>query len=126
MRKAQINSVGLEIVLRSCLYAVATIAVVHGVQVHHKQLVFAVLLFQIHGQLRLAHLAFDRYLVGLLREHRVAHKLLRDGGCAFQAATCKVVDECARNARKVNPSMLVEAHVLGVHRGLFHEVADLV
>ena len=126
MRKAQINSVGLKIVLRSCLYAVATIAVVHGVQVHHKQLVFAVLLFQIHGQLRLAHLAFDRYLVGLLREHRVAHKLLCDGGCAFQAATRKVVDECARNARKVNPSMLVEAHVLGVHRGLFHEVADLV
>ena len=126
LRQRQVERRHLEVVLCRRLYAVAAVAVVDGVQVHEEYLVFGVHLLHVHRQLRFADLALERDVVGLLGQHGVAHELLRDGGGALERPAAQVDEHGACDAGKVHAGMLVEAHVLGVHRALEHVGAHLV
>lgn len=108
------------------LDAVAAVTVVDGVQVHHQQLVFAVFLLHVQRQLSFADFSLDRDVVRFLRQQRVAHKLLRNGGGAFQAAARKVVHERASDARQVNAIVLVESNILGINGGMLDVVGNFV
>ena len=60
--------------------AVAAIAVIDGVEVHEKNLVFRVDLLEFDGEIDFAHLALDRDVGHLVGDDGVAHILLRNSG----------------------------------------------
>ena len=65
LRERQVGGIDGIIMLRGRLDAVAPVAVVDGVEIHHQDLVFVVDLLELYGQLHLAHLALDRDVVHL-------------------------------------------------------------
>ena len=125
LHEGKVGRVLGEVGLRGGLDAVGAAAVVDGVQVHEQDLVFGVLLFQLHGDVDLAHLALERDLVHLVEQDGVAHELLRDGGRALLAAR-QVHDHRAHDAPDVEAAVLVEAFVLRGDGAFLHVVADLV
>ena len=114
-----------EVRLRRGLDAVAARSIVDGVEVHHEDVVFGVHLLELCGDVGLAHLARQRLLELLVGEHRVAHELLGDGGGAFRAAG-QLGHDGAQDALDVDAVVLVEALVLGVHRGPQHVLGALL
>ena len=113
---------------RTCrLDAIAAIAVVDDVDVHHEDVIFAVLTLDLRGDVHLAHLALDGDVVHLVEQDGIAHELLGDGRGAFGgAAGGGVDDDGTGNADGVDAAMLVEALVLGCDRSLEHVIDDLV
>ena len=125
LRNGELACVLREVALRCRLDAIGARTVVDRVQIHEQDVVFGVLLLKLDRDIRLANLTFDRDVVHLRRENRVAHELLRDGRCAFQVATHEVVHQGAADAPRVDRTMGVEALVLRSNRALEHVVADL-
>ena len=126
LRKRKVDRALGEIVLRRGLDAVASRPVVDRVQVHEQDVFFGIRLLHLDGELGFPHLAAKRDVVRLVREERVAHELLRDGGCALEAAALQVVHECASDAVVIYTFMLVEPGVLRRDRAFQHIVAHLV
>ena len=125
LRNGELACMLREVSLRCRLDAIGARAVVDRVQVHEQDIVFRVLLLELDRDIRLANLALDRDVVHLRRKNRVAHELLRDGGCAFQVAAHEVVHQGAADAPRVDRTMGVEALVLRSNRALEHVIADL-
>ena len=112
--------------LRRGLDAVASRPVVDRVQVHEQDVVLGIRLLHLDGELGFANFAPKRDVVRLVREERVAHELLRNGGCALEAAAVQVVHECASDTVVIYAFMLVEPGVLRRDRAFQHIVAHLV
>ena len=72
-----------EVIAACRLDAIASIAVVYDVDVHHEDLVFGVLTFDLRGDVHFAHLAPDAAIGHLVEQDGVAHELLSDGRCAL-------------------------------------------
>ena len=123
--QGQVLGVLVEVGDGGGLDAVGGVAVVDGVEVHHQDLFLGVRLLHLDGDVGLAHLALEDLLELLVREDRVAHELLRDGGRALGAAA-EGHEDRADDALRVDAVVLVEADVLGVHRALEHVGGDLV
>ena len=115
-----------EVAARSGLDAVGAGAVVNRVEVHVQDVVFGMALLDFRGDEHLAGFALQRDIVHLAGEDGVAHELLGDGGCAFDATAGQVVGERAHDAVVIDAAMLVEAGVLGGDGGLDQAFADLI
>ena len=74
----QVVGVDGVVVVGCSLDAVAAVAVVDGVEVHHQDLVFGEYLLEVDGKLHLAHLALQGDVGHLVGDQGVAHVLLRD------------------------------------------------
>ena len=125
LRDGQVGCVHAVVVLRGGLNAVASVAVIDGVQVHQQDFFLGVLLLHLDGKLDLAHLALEGDLGRLVGKQGVAHQLLRDGGCALLAAR-EVHEHRADDALQVGTVVLIEAHVLGGDGAVDHIGAYLV
>ena len=106
------------------LDAVCAVAKVDRVEVHVQDLLLREHLLHLDGDVGLAHLALERHVELLVREDRVSHQLLGDGGGALGAAA-QLHGDRAQDALRVNAVMLVEADVLRVDDRLQGVVRDL-
>ena len=122
--EAESRGVLVEVRARRRLDAVRAGAVVHGVEVGAEDPVLAPPVFELPGEHGLAELA----LVGaLVADVGVLDVLLGDGRAALDhAAGAQVLHHGARDAEVVDAVVLVEALVLHGHRGLLHDLGDLV
>ena len=107
------------------LDTVGAVAVVDGVEVHHKDLVLGVHLLHLDGDIGLAHLTLDGRIELLLLQDGVAHQLLGDSRCTL-VATGGGRHGGARDAPQVDTAVLVEALVLNVDGALQHVGGNLV
>ena len=106
------------------LDAVCAVAEVDRVEVHVQDLLLREHLLHLDGDVRLAHLALERHVKLLVREDRVSHQLLGNGGGTLGAAA-QLHGDRAQDALRVNAVMLVEADVLRVDDRLQGVVGDL-
>ena len=112
LRDGQFVGVLRIIMLGSGLDAVAAIAVIDGVEVHEKNLVFRVDLLEFDGEIDFAHLALDRDVGHLVGDDGVAHVLLRNSRGSL-LASCQVYEKGSHDALQVDAFMLVETNVFG-------------
>ncbi len=126
LSQGKILGVYRVVTLGSGLDAICALTVVDGVQVHLQDFLLGVDLLQLHGDVRLAHLALQRGFLGLVGQDGIPDELLRDGGSAFTAGVRHIHPYCAGNAHKVDAVVLVEALVFRGHRALGNVVAHLV
>ena len=124
--KREVDRRNLEIVLRRRFDAVASVAVVDRVEVHHEDLVFGIAILHLNSKLDLARFALEGDVGCFLGEHGVSHQLLRNGGSAFQTATGKIVNHRAGDAHEIGAVVFVETHVFGVHRAVDDVLAYLL
>ena len=125
LSNSEVTRIHRVIMLRRSLDAVAVVAIVDGVQIHHQNLVFGINLFHLFGERHLANFTLDGNLVHLGRQDGIAHILLRDGGSALLTAG-EIHDYRADNALQVNAAVIVEALVFRRDRPLEHIRAHLI
>ena len=126
LHKRQIARVLGEVPLGRRLDAIRSRAVVDGVEVHEQNLVFAVLLLELKGDVHLANLALKRDIGHLVGEDGVANELLRDGGRPLELAAEEVVHHGTRDAHEVDTAVIVETLVFRGDRSLQNKLAHLV
>ena len=124
LHSRQLGDVLVEVRLRRSLDAVRPAPEVDVVEVGLQDLVLAHLLIDLEADDDLLHLAGDRLV---LRQEVVLHPLLRQRRAALAATvTGEVVDEGARDARRGDAAVRVEAAVLGGDERVLHVDRHLV